>query len=99
MKQLMYQVEYPFVAVAWPMQNVVTIANLADKQEPHCVIHTDGLFLGFFRLPQYGDAIRLGYLSIMEDKLMLTELSVKDYHEKKQVTFHKLTEQIDNHFN
>ena len=98
MKQLMYQVEYPFVAVAWPMQNVVTIANLADKQEPHCVIHTDGLFLGFFRLPQYGDAIRLGYLSIKKDELIVTQLSVKDYHEKKQVTFLKQTERIDNDF-
>ena len=94
----MYQIEYPFVAVAWPMQNKVTIANLAEKDQPHQVIHTDGPFMSFFGLNQFGDAIRLAWVCLVDGKLKLTRISVPDYNEKKQVTFRISTEDIDEHF-
>ena len=98
MKQLMYQVEFPFVAVAWPLQDKVTIGSIADKEQPHSVIKIDGLFLCFFTMKQYGDAIRLGYLSLVNGELILTWISVTDYHEKKQPTFLVHSERIDHLF-
>ena len=55
MKQMMYSVEWPFAAVAYPLQDKVTIGNLADKDQPNTVIHTKGLFMSFIRLRQYNE--------------------------------------------
>ena len=47
MKDMKYMVVHPFVVVAYPLQETITIANMIDKEQPLSVLQTDGLFLRF----------------------------------------------------